>query len=207
MQLLIKSIKLCWLLLLVISLNVQQVIAEEVTDSWAKPIDKSFNFYQVTPSIYRSAMPDQRKLKIIQAQHISTVISLIKEDDKQWLGDKTNINYISYPIHADRVTDDDVLYILRTIKQSLSKGEAVLLHCKHGQNRTGLFVAMYRIVNQRWTKQHAIWEMANGGYSTDLNDIKDAIAYIKKAKVRKIRYALQYDKCSTHRLAFCHLFE
>lgn len=207
MQLLIKSIKLCWLLLLVISLNVQQVIAEEVTDSWAKPIDKSFNFYQVTPSIYRSAMPDQRKLKIIQAQHISTVISLIKEDDKQWLGDKTNINYISYPIHADRVTDDDVLYILRTIKQSLSKGEAVLLHCKHGQNRTGLFVAMYRIVNQRWTKQHAICEMANGGYSTDLNDIKDAIAYIKKAKVRKIRYALQYDKCSTHRLAFCHLFE
>ncbi len=207
MQLLIKSIKLCWLLLLVISLNVQQVIAEEVTDSWAKPIDKSFNFYQVTPSIYRSAMPDQRKLKIIQAQHISTVISLIKEDDKQWLGDKTNINYISYPIHADRVTDDDVLYILRTIKQSLSKGEAVLLHCKHGQNRTGLFVAMYRIVNQRWTKQHAIWEMANVGYSTDLNDIKDAIAYIKKAKVRKIRYALQYDKCSTHRLAFCHLFE
>lgn len=207
MQLLIKSIKLCWLLLLVTSLNVQQVIAEEVTDSWAKPIDKSFNFYQVTPSIYRSAMPDQRKLKIIQAQHISTVISLIKEDDKQWLGDKTNINYISYPIHADRVTDDDVLYILRTIKQSLSKGEAVLLHCKHGQNRTGLFVAMYRIVNQRWTKQHAIWEMANGGYSTDLNDIKDAIAYIKKAKVRKIRYALQYDKCSTHRLAFCHLFE
>lgn len=207
MQLLIKSIKLCWLLLLVISLNVQQVIAEEVTDSWAKSIDKSFNFYQVTPSIYRSAMPDQGKLKIIQAQHISTIISLIKEDDKQWLGDKTNINYISYPIHADRVTDDDVLYILRTIKQSLSKGEAVLLHCKHGQNRTGLFVAMYRIVNQRWTKQHAIWEMANGGYSTDLNDIKDAIAYIKKAKVRKIRYALQYDKCSTHRLAFCHLFE
>lgn len=207
MQLLIKSIKLCWLLLLVISLNVQQVIAEEVTDSWAKPIDKSFNFYQVTPSIYRSAMPDQRKLKIIQAQHISTVISLIKEDYKQWLGDKTNINYISYPIHADRVTDDDVLYILRTIKQSLSKGEAVLLHCKHGQNRIGLFVAMYRIVNQRWTKQHAIWEMANVGYSTDLNDIKDAIAYIKKAKVRKIRYALQYDKCSTHRLAFCHLFE
>lgn len=207
MQLFIKSIKLCWLLLLVISLNVQQVIAEEVTDSWAKPIDKSFNFYQVAPSIYRSAMPDQRKLKIIQAQHISIIISLIKEDDKQWLGDKTNINYISYPIHADRVTDDDVLYILRTIKQSLSKGEAVLLHCKHGQNRTGLFVAMYRIVNQHWTKQHAIWEMANGGYSTDLNDIKDAIAYIKKAKVSKIRYALQYDKCSAHRLAFCHLFE
>lgn len=207
MQFFIKLITYCLTIIFTLNASLQQVIAKEADEFWAKPIDKTFNFYEVTPLLYRSAMPSKSKIKVIEAQHIFTIISLIKDDDKEWLGDNKKINYISFPIHADRVTDDDVLYILRLIKQSQSKGEAVLLHCKHGQNRTGLFVAMYRIVDQDWTKQSAVWEMAKGGYSTDLNDIKDAVAYIKKAKVAKIRYALQNNKCSTRRLAFCHFFE
>lgn len=207
MKLFIKSIKLVVIYLLTYSLILSQALADEPVNSWAKPIDKTFNLYQVTPLLYRSAMPDADKITILKEHHIATVISLIKDDDKKWLGNTPDTQLISYPTHADRVTDDDVLTVLKMIKKSQKQQQAVLIHCKHGQNRTGLFVAMYRIVIQHWTKAQAVLEMAKGGYSNDLNDIQNAIAYIKKAKVKKIRLALENNKCSTRRLAFCHLFE
>ena len=179
----------------------------EKSIEWSKPIDKSFNFYEVTPLLYRSALPDKNNLPSINQQNIKTVITFIKEDDRKWLGDsQAKIQLVNYPIHADRVDDDDVLDVLKIIKASENKGDAVLLHCKHGQNRTGLFVAMYRVVVQRWTKEQAIDEMVQGIESTELDDVEDAMAYIKEANVRKIRKALKHNACSTSKLAFCQWF-
>lgn len=173
---------------------------------WAKPIDKSFNFYQVTPSLYRSALPDKNNLSSIKEQNIKTVITFIKKDDRKWLGEsQKNINLIKYPVHADRVDDDDVLDVLKMIKQSEEKGP-VLVHCKHGQNRTGLFIAMYRVVVQNWTKEQAIHEMIQGIESTEEDDVEEAMAYIKEANVRKIRKALKQNACSTSKFAFCQWF-
>lgn len=206
MKLFIKSIKQLVIYLVAYGMICSQALADNNMELWAKPIDKTFNFYQVTPFLYRSAMPNTDNIAILKEHQITTVISLIKDDDTKWLRNTAGIQLISYPTHADRVTDDDVLTVLKMIEKSEKQQQAVLIHCKHGQNRTGLFVAMYRVVIQHWTKAQAVLEMANGGYSNDLNDIKDAIAYIKKAKIKKIRTALQNNDCSTRKLAFCHLF-
>ncbi len=40
----------------------------------------------------------------------------------------------------------------------------ILIHCKHGADRTGLIVALYRIVFEGWDKISAIEELKNGGY-------------------------------------------
>lgn len=173
---------------------------------WASPIDTDFNFYQVSDLLYRSALPDSSKQDIISQQRIATIITLIKEDDRKWLENDTGVQLIRYPTHADRVKDDDVLEVLRLIRQSEVQGKSVLLHCKHGQNRTGLFVAMYRIVVQGWTKEQALDELRNVIPSVEDKDVREAMAYIQKANIKGIRKALSNNKCSTSKMAFCQLW-
>ena len=42
--------------------------------------------------------------------------------------------------------------------------QPVLVHCKHGSDRTGMMVAVYRVVVQGWEKGAAVDEMTHGGY-------------------------------------------
>ena len=42
--------------------------------------------------------------------------------------------------------------------------QPVLVHCKHGSNRTGMMIAIYRIAYGGWSKQQAIDEMIHIDY-------------------------------------------
>ena len=53
--------------------------------------------------------------------------------------------------------------ILWQIKQHQKNG-AVLVHCYHGADRTGLIVASYRVIYQHWDLNEAKREMQQGPY-------------------------------------------
>jgi hypothetical protein len=40
----------------------------------------------------------------------------------------------------------------------------VLVHCWHGSDRTGFFVAGYRIICQGWSREAALEELQRGGF-------------------------------------------
>uniref|UniRef100_UPI0013DEE074 dual specificity protein phosphatase family protein n=1 Tax=Pseudomonas viridiflava TaxID=33069 RepID=UPI0013DEE074 len=113
-------------------------------------------------TLYRSALPKPQNLAVLEQLQVRTVVSLSKEDDRQWLGN-SGITLISIPLHADRVNDADVLRVLNTLQLAETRGP-VLMHCKHGVDRTGLIAAMYRVVVQDWRKEDALQEMIQGGY-------------------------------------------
>lgn len=171
------------------------------SQQWASPVDKSFNLYQMTPNLYRSALPDQTKLATLSAASVTTVVSFIKDDDKQWIGDAP-MSSVSIPLHADRVTDADVIRVLHVLDEAQAKG-AVLMHCKHGRDRTGLMAAMYRMVIQGWSKPEAINEMRTGGYGDPAN-MEDALVYVEQADPAKIRKAYLAGQCSTSYLSTCY---
>jgi protein tyrosine/serine phosphatase len=54
---------------------------------------------------------------------------------------------------------------VKAIQQSLTYGN-VLVHCLHGEDRTGLVIAAYRILVNRWTYDAAVKEMLSFGYHT-----------------------------------------
>jgi protein tyrosine/serine phosphatase len=176
--------------------------AGETPADWAKPVDKSFNLYQMSPTLYRSALPSGQNLPVLEQLKVKTVVSFIKDDDREWIGQQ-NIEAVSFPTHADRVDDADVLKVLRTL-QSAEQNGPVLMHCKHGRDRTGLFAAMYRTVIQGWSKEDALKEMVQGGYGAE-DDMTDAIAYVQKADIGKLQQALASGKCSTSAFATCQL--
>jgi tyrosine-protein phosphatase SIW14 len=51
---------------------------------------------------------------------------------------------------------------------ALSEGGGVLVHCEHGNDRTGLVVGAYRVKHDGWTKGRAFREMLARGYHVEL---------------------------------------
>lgn len=47
----------------------------------------------------------------------------------------------------------------------------LFIHCEHGQDRTGLFVAMYRVAVNHWTKADAQKEMLQLGFHKSLRGL------------------------------------
>jgi len=169
---------------------------------WATPVDRAFNLYRMQPGLYRSALPTAVQQGELQGLKIATLINFYQRSDAEWLSD-SSIRQIHQPLHADRVDDADVLQALRSIRQAQALGP-VLIHCKHGQNRTGLIAAMYRIVYQGWSKQQALAEMRGAGFGGQ-ERFEDAERYVREVDLARFHQALASGACSTSPWAYCAL--
>lgn len=169
-------------------------------NQWAQPVDAHYNLYQMSPTLYRSALPDSRALPLLQQLQVGTVINFLPEADSRWLS-APGIKQVQLPYRTNHVDDADVLSALRAIQSAESQGP-VLMHCKHGSDRTGLISAMYRVVIQGWSKEDALNEMTQGGFG-DSSHFKDGIRYMMQADVDKLRTALANGDCSTSVFATC----
>jgi protein tyrosine/serine phosphatase len=169
-------------------------------NEWAQPINPHYNLFRITPMLYRSRQPDASAQPLIQQLGVHTVVNFIKESDQTWLSDPL-IAQVQIPLQTVHVDDADMIESLRAIQTAQQNGP-VLIHCKHGLDRTGLVAAMYRIVVQGWSKQAALDEMEHGGYG-DEDNLKHGIDYINKVDVDALKTALNSGACSTSAFALC----
>jgi protein tyrosine/serine phosphatase len=154
----------------------------------------------MTPTLYRSRQPDAAAQPLLKKLGVVTVVDFIKESDSKWLSDPS-VAQVQIPLQTVHVDDADMIQSLRAIQTAQEKGP-VLIHCKHGLDRTGLVAAMYRIVVQGWSKQAALDEMEHGGFG-DADDLKHGIDYINKVDVDALKTALDSGACSTSAFASC----
>ena len=135
--------------------------------NWARPVTLQGvpNLNQVTPVLFRSAQPDAAGFaNLAKSLKIKTVIDLREsQTDAAYLG-ASKINAYYVPMNALHITTDEIVAALKLIKAHEGEGP-ILVHCQHGADRTGVVIAMYRIIYQGWSKQQAIDEMKNGGYN------------------------------------------
>jgi len=169
---------------------------------WAQSVEAQYNLYQMTPTLYRSALPDSGAVSLLKKLNVATVINFLPESDSSWLS-TPGIAQIQLPYRTNHVDDADVLKALHAIQSAEAKGP-VLMHCKHGSDRTGLMAAMYRVVIQGWSKEEALNEMTEGGFG-DSTHFKDGIRYMMQVDVDKLRTALANGDCSTSPFAACSM--
>ena len=131
---------------------------------WAQPVKGENNLFRVTEILYRSEQPLSEDKDWLQVHNIQTVISLRSSGrrDQKELG-ALGINLVHLPMRAWNISDRQVAQALQQIRQGQKKG-GVLVHCYHGSDRTGLVIAMYRIIEQNWSIEAAREEMKKGGY-------------------------------------------
>ncbi len=176
---------------------------------WATLIAQGDNLYQVDEMLYRSEQLEADDVKLLKELGIDTIINLRffdRDDDQENLAEaSTNTNpnlgvdgvgevdsahyplvFVNQPLLTWWIKPKQLAQILHRIKDEQQRGNKVLVHCYHGADRTGVTVAMYRILRQGWTVEHAKSEMIQGGfgYHSIWKNIERLLTEEKVAEVR-----------------------
>jgi hypothetical protein len=77
---------------------------------------------------------------------------------------KLGMRYVSIPWHCPFPKDETFARFLILLQQN--PGKKVFVHCRLGDDRTGMMVAAYRMAEQKWTATEAMKEMEAFGFST-----------------------------------------
>lgn len=156
---------------------------------WAVPVQLPGvgNLHKIDENLYRSEQPTKRGMKNLEKIGIKTIINLraLHSDKDEIKGTKLLNKELS--VKTWHIEDEDVIQVLKIIKKK--ENGPFLIHCQHGADRTGVMSAMYRIVEQGWSKDEAIREMVDGGYgyhSIWLN----IIHYMRNVDIEKIKKGL-----------------
>ncbi|MDW3229392.1 MAG: dual specificity protein phosphatase family protein [Acidobacteriota bacterium] len=159
-------------------------------ETWAQPVqvEGAENLYKVSDLLYRCAQPTELGFQELERLGIKTIINLRSEHSDQELLAGTNLKYIEIPSKATEVQEGDLLQFLKIVTNPDDGPYAV--HCRHGADRTGLFVAVYRIVVQGWPREEAIREMQKGGFGFH-NTYTNIVKYLQIFDPEKFRRALQ----------------
>lgn len=123
-------------------------------------------FQQVSDKLYRSAQPLDGGIARLRELGINTIINLrgagpvTRAEETQ--ARAAGLNYFNIPLpNWGRPQEPRVARILELI--AAPENGRVLVHCKEGVDRTGMIVAVYRLMHDRWTSQNALAEAERQG--------------------------------------------
>ncbi|MBQ9816526.1 MAG: tyrosine-protein phosphatase [Proteobacteria bacterium] len=121
------------------------------------------NLYRVSNDIYRSAQPTPEGLISAGQLGIKTVLSLqvINLDPALEGASESGLNFEHVSMVPWNISESNLVDALLVIRDA---PKPILVHCLHGSDRTGLVIALYRILFQGWTPEAAKNEMINGGF-------------------------------------------
>lgn len=169
------------------------LFAQEVAQrpaNWAEKVDVSGvqNLYRITGNIYRSQQPSKEGFKALKEQlGIKTIINLREFHSDTSKASAQGLVVEELSVKTWHIEDEDVVKVLSILRKK--ENGPFLIHCQHGADRTGVMSAMYRIVEQGWSKEDAISEMANGGFGFHPM-WTNIITYLKRVDVKKIKAAV-----------------
>lgn len=167
---------------------------------WADPVAARPGLpylYRVNSSLYRSAQPTKEGFDFLgthvslanEDRPIKTIVSLRAfNDDSPLAPTASGLRFEQIRFKTWHPEDEDVIKFIRIA--TTPELQSVLVHCHYGSDRTGMMVAIYRIVVEGWTKAQATDEMINGGFGfhpiwqnllhyieeIDVNAIKEQVA-------------------------------
>lgn len=153
------------------------------------------NFHQVSAELYRSAQPDSVQMRTLEERGIKTVLSLRQWNDDDSEAKGTHLVLRRVPINAAVINDEKVVSALREIRFAQ---KPLLVHCWHGSDRTGLVVAMYRLVFENASKADALAELRKPQYGYHEQYYAGIARYISRVDVSQIRQWVFDDKRQQH---------
>ena len=134
------------------------------SERWATPVKHDANLYRIDDKLYRSEQPVAEDGEAIVKLGIQSVINLrfFDRNDDDYLK-AYGLTLLNRPLLSWSIKPKEIAEILYLIEKQQQNG-AVLIHCYHGADRTGLIAGMYRIIYQGWTAEEAKAEMQHGPY-------------------------------------------
>ena len=122
------------------------------------------NFGEVTPTLYRGGLLNTAGLKTLAKMGIKVVVDTHANDESEEKTVKSlGMEYVAIPWHCPWPRDEVFAKFLKVLRES--KGKKVFVHCRLGDDRTGMMVAAYRMADEGWTADEAMNEMKTFGFT------------------------------------------
>lgn len=138
------------------------------------------NFKEVSPGLYRGGHPNTAGIAELKRRGVRTIVDLEVADlieatpgvISQELRDAkaAGITVVRFPMSAFEPAlssrfDTQMSAAMAELRRA-SPTNAVYVHCKHGQDRTGLVVGLHRVENEKVDAKVAYAEMTKLGFHT-----------------------------------------
>ncbi len=131
-------------------------------------------FHAVSPGIYRGAVPGVNGLQALAKFGVKTIINLktnFTGDDERRIAESLGMQYVAKPmVPFLRPQDRDMAEILRILADGSQ--HPVFVHCRHGQDRTGLVIGLYRVFVENWSPAAAYDEMLRYNFHPELSALQ-----------------------------------
>lgn len=131
-----------------------------------KPAAKGLvKFAEVAPHLYRGGQPTVEGLATLKKMGIGVVVDMRSGDRKSEKAavEKLGMQYYKISWHCPFPSDEPFARFLKIIREN--PDEKVFVHCRLGDDRTGMAVAAYRMSEQGWSADEAMDEMREFGFS------------------------------------------
>src|SRR6202171_323324 len=135
-------------------------------DAPAEVIGKELitGFAAITPALYRGAQPRQHGFEALAKMGIQIVVDLRGDRDGE-RAEVTSLGMQYVPMHwqcsfpKDRIFADFLTLVRK------NQGKKIFIHCRVGDDRTGMMIAAYRMAEEGWTAKQGMEEMTKYGFS------------------------------------------
>jgi protein tyrosine phosphatase (PTP) superfamily phosphohydrolase (DUF442 family) len=133
------------------------------------PIPGIPNAGQITSELYRGAQPREQGLPELKKLGITTIIDLRGENAETiaWerkQAESLGMLFVSIPVSGwSPPTDEQVVQFFSIVRDNT--GHKIFVHCRFGDDRTGVFVAIYRMAFEKWPAEQALKEMYFFGFN------------------------------------------
>ena len=126
------------------------------------------NFGEVTPHLYRGAQPSPEGFQQLAAMGIDIVVDarLSQKSSEKKIVQAAGMQYISIPWHCMFPKDKAMAQFLAVLRHNPKK--KIFVHCRLGDDRTGMMVAAYRMAVDNWTPEKALDEMLQFGMNRQI---------------------------------------
>ena len=124
---------------------------------------------KINDSLFRGAQPRGEGVKELKNLGITTIVDLRGEDPgkiswERQQAESLGIRFVSIPVSGwSPPSNEQVAQFLEIFRHHPQ--ERVFVHCRFGDDRTGVFVATYRMAFEGWPAEQAMNEMYFFGFN------------------------------------------
>jgi tyrosine-protein phosphatase SIW14 len=144
------------------------------------------NFGEVTPTLYRGGLLNPTGIKALKRLGMNVIIDTHAHDEtEEKIVENLGMKYVAIPWHCPWPHDEVFAKFLQVLHEN--KGKKVFVHCRLGDDRTGMMVAAYRMAEEGWTADEAMREMKSFGFSRSHHLLCPGLARYEKEFPKRLK--------------------
>jgi len=123
------------------------------------------NFGEVTPTLFRGAQPTEKGFEALAKMGVHIVVDARgnRSNSEGKEVRRLGMQYVAIPWHCPFPRDDVFARFLKLLQDNPKK--RVFVHCRLGDDRTGMMIAAYRMAVEGWSADDAMLEMQHFGFT------------------------------------------